>query len=1158
MLTSLAQLFLAALLFAPAQETVAPSQAEVESRIADLQGVESDAAKKELAVYAEALEALKRTDEARALARGFRSDVDEAPARLQNLRAELAEVSAAPELVVDPGLDLREREQRLAQAEADLSAARAQTEELARLATVRQTRITSIPDEIARAQQQLDEQLELLPSLAATPDTQARRARLAAEIDALYAQVDALNAEKAAYEALREVLPLRREKAQRQATRAQKVVEHWRAQATKKRSEEAELAAAETQRQTDEILRSFPELESVARRNEELAAMRSGEDGLPQRIGIAKRTVLETRSRRIEVTRRYSAMKRRISAGGLTESMGLVLRRDYEWLPTQAELNDEKEANADRLSAVNLLLLVVEEERAVQSSVEQQRAEIFQEFQVEEPTEQLAELATRLLAKQRELQGDVIEEASALLTALLDLKVAHDELTTAVKSYRDYIEQRILWVRSVGANPLPSLLDIPEHAYALVFDTDWPLAVQAARQSLDVRIGRSVLVGLAFTLLIALRPILRRKRREMAELVRSYHTDKFLYTIRALVQSFLLALPFPLLVWWVSWILSQGFESVARPLGTGMREIASVYLVLELVRQVAKTQSVGEGHLRWSERAMKQLRTELRWFQPPAIALGWLALTFDHQQTIQWTDSLGRGSFVAVMIALAFFLYRVFRADSPILSQAFQRGRSLLGRTRRVWTAVAVGMPIALAVTALSGYYYTALQLETRLRYSLGFAAGLTLVNALLLRWLFITRRRLAIEQARQRAKAKAAAEEKDADAARESGSVGIDEDAVDIPSVDAQTRQLFRSGLTIAAVVGVYLIWAGALPALGGLDRVQFLPELAILDVETPGALEPAVEDAAVSADAAASTTPGTSGSSPISTLAGTANGISNSLGLPSVLTLADVILAAIFGLLATIAAKNLPGLLEISLLQRLPLDSGSRYALSTIIRYLIIIIGISAVSTALGLGWEKIQWLAAALTFGLAFGLQEIFANFVSGLIILIERPVRVGDIVTVGGTEGRVTRLRMRATTIQDWDRREYLVPNKEFITGSITNWTLTDPVTRMVIPVGIAYGSDTKKARKLLMKVARENTLVLEEPPPSAIFRGFGDSSLNFELRVFLANRDLWPEMIDRLHSEIDFAFREADIEIAFPQRDLHIRSVHPEARGARIEPESESD
>ncbi|RMF73039.1 MAG: potassium transporter KefA, partial [Planctomycetota bacterium] len=177
------------------------------------------------------------------------------------------------------------------------------------------------------------------------------------------------------------------------------------------------------------------------------------------------------------------------------------------------------------------------------------------------------------------------------------------------------------------------------------------------------------------------------------------------------------------------------------------------------------------------------------------------------------------------------------------------------------------------------------------------------------------------------------------------------------------------------------------------------------------------------------------------------------------------------------------------------------------------------------------------------LGFGLQEIFANFVSGLIILFERPVRVGDIVTVGGVEGVVTRIQIRATTIQDWDRRELLVPNREFITNQLINWTLSDPVTRLIVPVGIAYGSDTTRARELLLDIAKRCPHVLNEPEPTVVFRSFGDSALLFELRVFIPTRDCWPEVVSALHFMIDNAFRDAEIEIAFPQRDIHIRSIH---------------
>jgi potassium efflux system protein len=238
----------------------------------------------------------------------------------------------------------------------------------------------------------------------------------------------------------------------------------------------------------------------------------------------------------------------------------------------------------------------------------------------------------------------------------------------------------------------------------------------------------------------------------------------------------------------------------------------------------------------------------------------------------------------------------------------------------------------------------------------------------------------------------------------------------------------------------------------------------------------------------------------------------------------------------------RNVPGLLEIIILRRLPIDRGVRFAIITLFRYTLAVVGIVMAFTEIGIGWSKVQWLIAAMTVGLGFGLQEIFANFVSGLIILFEQPVRVDDTVTIGDVTGKVSKIRIRATTIRRWDQRELVVPNKEFITGRLINWTLSDNVLRREFLVGIAYGSDIAKAEKILYDVARANPLVLEEPAPVVIFKNFGDSSLEFELRVYISGIDNYVPVWHGINCTIDAEFRKAGIEIAFPQRDLHIRSA----------------
>ena len=258
--------------------------------------------------------------------------------------------------------------------------------------------------------------------------------------------------------------------------------------------------------------------------------------------------------------------------------------------------------------------------------------------------------------------------------------------------------------------------------------------------------------------------------------------------------------------------------------------------------------------------------------------------------------------------------------------------------------------------------------------------------------------------------------------------------------------------------------------------------------------------------------------------------------------ITLTSLVMALIFAAVTFVAARNLPGVLEITILKHLPMDAGARYAFTTLCRYAIVALGIILTFNNLGIRWSSLQWLIAALGVGLGFGLQEIVANFVSGVIVLFERPYRVGDFVTVGAVSGTVTRIRIRATTVRDLDRRELIVPNKNFITGELINWSLSDKILRIIVPVGIAYGSNTALAEELLLKVARENPEVLAEPEPSALFLGFGDNSLNFELRTFIEDPMKRFTISHQLHRSIDDEFRSAGITIAFPQRDVHLDQI----------------
>lgn len=228
--------------------------------------------------------------------------------------------------------------------------------------------------------------------------------------------------------------------------------------------------------------------------------------------------------------------------------------------------------------------------------------------------------------------------------------------------------------------------------------------------------------------------------------------------------------------------------------------------------------------------------------------------------------------------------------------------------------------------------------------------------------------------------------------------------------------------------------------------------------------------------------------------------------------------------------------------LLARTRVEFGIREAVASIVRYLIIAIGFTIILQTAGIDLSALTVLAGALGIGVGLGLQNIASNFVSGLIILFERPIKVGDRIEAGKIVGDVISISLRATTVVSNDNIAIIVPNTEFVSSTVINWSYTDRDVRFNIPVGVSYSSDPVVVKRLLLEVAADHPGVLERPPPDVLFQEFGDSSLNFVLRVWTQDYTTRPGI---LRSELNFAiskkFKEHGIEIPFPQRDLHIRS-----------------
>jgi potassium efflux system protein len=535
-------------------------------------------------------------------------------------------------------------------------------------------------------------------------------------------------------------------------------------------------------------------------------------------------------------------------------------------------------------------------------------------------------------------------------------------------------------------------------------------------------------------------------------------------------------------------------------LARALEGAAFLLATLNFVRHLCRGQGLGEAHFDWPQTSLRLVRKNVWWLTMGGLPLACIVILTESQREEAIKNSLGRMAFIALQVVLLAAAYQVWHAPSGLSrGLAARGGNRWWNRFRRLGHVTSIAAPAALAAFATVGYYYTAVQLEQRLLATVWLVGGLMVLHSVLMRWLLVAYRDLAMKRVRERRTAVAAT--------ARTASPPVDDESASEPTValsdiNEQTHKLLGLAACCAFLLGSSLIWVEVLPALEFLDRVVLWPKPFTMLTEEGFKPDPT----------------------------------------HYVLTLGQLGLAGLIALVTAAAARNVPGLLEITVLRHLKLDSGARYAIDAVTRYVITAAGAGIALSHIGIGWNNVQWLVAAMTVGLGFGLQEIFANFVSGLLLLFERPIRINDIVTVGDVTGRVTRIRIRATTITDGDRRELIVPNRDIFGGKIMNWTLSDTVSRMTLKVDVAYGSDTDLVKKVLLKVAAENPLVLKDPAPHALFDEFADSTLVFKLGVYMANRDNYNQLRHELNTAIKAAFRKARIEMAVPLPDVEVHDL----------------
>lgn len=784
----------------------------------------------------------------------------------------------------------------------------------------------------------------------------------------------------------------------------------------------------------------------------------------------------------------------RLDVGGASERVGRWLWSERRRLESHAGLLQRLKLIRNDLADLRLERVLLNEQQRGLLDIGA-AARMLVEAYVEAGNEERRDVPAQdqlfpLLHKRAELLILMEPLLQRRIAALEKSEQTLQEQLQVTQELQQMLDRHLLWIPSHSIINSGWFQRLPEGLYDLIkpsrFTTSITLSLRDFRQQPLPWAGSLLLV----LILLELRRRAPARIEALALNTYQIRNDSYQNTLKTFGWTLLAALPGPVALA-LSGQLLQDIGSPGRyshSLGQACMLLVLPLLTVQLLRWVSMERGLGHAHFRWT----RQRRAALHHWLPGAAAtvmpLYFISSLAFIRRVDLAIDVQARAAIVLSCLVLAWALWRLLDAGRVWVIRGVISEPSALRKLLRLLLPAVL---LATAVLALTGYVYSAGMILQSLLASFNIIVMVAVVMGLLARWFLLGERRLALHRLEER---RAAA----AQAAQESGEIIPEpEENITLEQVNTQTRRLLRVLRYSLLTLGMIWVWVAILPAIGRLD------EIALWHFSDTGA---------------------------------------DGIVIQQPVTLMAVLLGIFALALTTAGARNLPGLIEISLLSHIRIDAASRYAITSVLRYAIVIGGTLVGLNFLGMRWSQLQWMAAALTVGLGFGLQEIFANFVSGIILLFERPFRVGDIITVGDLSGRVTRIRTRATTVLDFDNKEIVIPNKTFITGQLINWTLTDTVTRVVIRVGVAYNADTDKVRALLLQAAGEDERVLAEPEPLCWFLAFGASSLDFELRVFVNTISHRLEVQNFLNSRIKALLAEHHIDIAFPQLDLHVRDL----------------
>lgn len=704
---------------------------------------------------------------------------------------------------------------------------------------------------------------------------------------------------------------------------------------------------------------------------------------------------------------------------------------------------------------------------------------------------------TSILQERNKMLTDSVKMMNDQLNLAINIELNQQQVQTISDTLQSKLQQQSFWVKSNDEMSLKWVEDLPARVgwqiriIANQFDfSNW-------RDNLPLAI---FLVGglLVLTWLISRQKEKIKKRlTDINNQMKSLETESQWHTPTAIFWTLILSLPTTFIFLAVFIVITYiCFQEPTTVWRWGL-QMAGYWWYFAFMMALLRPNGIAYRHFKMPKESNENFRRILKksgWI----LALMLNASIFTHLESGVAYDIIGQLMAVGMLLLMIFMV-------TPEMRKAIEKYQGVAKKSSfmlSILRIILLFVPIALIILILSGYYYTALVLIEHFVATYFAITTWIILRALVYRGFEVSARRLAAKRLREKREQLQAKVEAEKDADKDESAVEIvkelqhQNESLTINDVKAQVLRMVDFVLWIGLFVMLYWVWADLLTVAFYLDGITLWQQSVTTDAGTT----------------------------------------------MEAVTLLNLLIAIIILTVTVVLVRNIGGVLEVLVFSNVKLSQGTPYTITTLLTYGIIALGGMFAFGSLGMSWSKLQWLFAALSVGLGFGMQEIFANFVSGIIILFERPVRIGDQVTIGEFTGTISKIQIRATTLLDFDKKEVIVPNKAFVTERIVNWALTSSMTRLVIRVGVAYGSDLELTKRLLLQAAAENEKVLKDPAPAAYFLTFGASTLDHELRVYVGQISDRTRTIDALNRRINELFAEHNIEIAFNQLDVFIKNT----------------